>query len=97
MVTVTNPGSQTGTVGTAKSLQMSASGGTAPYTWTATGLPAGLTINSSSGLISGTPTAAGTYSSTVTAKDAPTRLRIGQLLLDDQHHRWRLQPGSEAG
>jgi hypothetical protein len=65
-----NPGAQTGTVGTAKSLQMSASGGTAPYTWTATGLPAGESINSSTGLISGTPTTAGTYSSTVTAKDA---------------------------
>lgn len=69
-VTVTNPGSQNGTVGTAKSLQMSASdsGGLA-LTYTATGLPPGLTI-SSSGLISGTPTTAGTYSSTVTAKDS---------------------------
>ncbi|HEX8094794.1 M4 family metallopeptidase, partial [Jatrophihabitans sp.] len=51
-VTVTNPGSQSGTVGTAKSLQMSASGGSAPYSWTATGLPAGLSINASTGLIS---------------------------------------------
>jgi subtilisin family serine protease len=66
---VTNPGNRTGTVGTATSLQMSASGGTPPYTWSATGLPAGLSINSSSGLISGTPTTAGTFSVTVTAKD----------------------------
>jgi serine protease len=70
-VTVTNPGNQTGTVGTAVSLQMHAtdsqSGQT--FTWSATGLPAGLSINSSSGLISGTPTTAGTSSVTVTAKD----------------------------
>jgi len=68
-VSVANPGSQTGTVGTAKSLQLSASGGTAPYTWTATGLPAGLSINASTGLISGTPTTAASYSTTATAKD----------------------------
>jgi serine protease len=70
-VTVTNPGSQTGTVGTAKSLQMTASDSASgqTFTWSATGLPTGLSINSSSGLISGTPSAAGTFSSTVTAKD----------------------------
>jgi hypothetical protein len=70
-VTVTNPGNQTGTVGTAASLQIhatdSASGQT--LTYSATGLPAGLSINSSSGLISGTPTTAGTSSVTVTATD----------------------------
>ncbi len=69
-VTVTNPGTQTGTVGTAASLQISgsdsASGQT--LTYSATGLPAGLSI-SSTGLISGTPTTAGTSSVTVTAKD----------------------------
>jgi hypothetical protein len=68
-VTVNNPGSKTSTVGTATSLQLSASGGTGTYTWTATGLPTGLSI-SSSGLISGTPTTAGTYSATATAKDS---------------------------
>jgi hypothetical protein len=69
-VTVNNPGSQSGTVGTAKSLQMSGSdsGGLA-LTWSATGLPPGMSI-SSTGLISGTPTTAGSYSSTVTAKDS---------------------------
>jgi subtilase family serine protease len=70
-VTVTNPGSQTGTVGTAASLQISATDSASgqTLTYSATGLPAGLSINSSTGLISGTPTTAGSNSVTVTAKD----------------------------
>jgi Zn-dependent metalloprotease len=70
-VTVNNPGNQSGAVGTAASLQMtgtdSQSGQT--LTWSATGLPAGLSINSSTGLITGTPTTAATYSPTVKATD----------------------------
>jgi hypothetical protein len=67
-VTVTNPGNKTATVGTAiASFTLSASGGTAPYTWSATGLPAGITIGSSTGTVSGTPTTAGTYNVTATA------------------------------
>ncbi len=69
-VTVTNPGNQSSTVGTAASVQIHAtdSGSGQTLTYTATGLPAGLAI-SSSGLISGTPTTAGTSMVTVTAKD----------------------------
>ncbi len=66
-VSVTNPGAKSGTVGTAiSSFTLSASGGTAPYTWTGTGLPPGITV-SSAGTVSGTPTTAGTYTATVTA------------------------------
>ena len=70
-VTVTNPGTQSGTVGTAVSLPVTAtdSGSGQTLTYSATGLPAGLSINSSTGTISGTPTTAGTSSVTVTAKD----------------------------
>jgi hypothetical protein len=69
-VTVTSPGNQTGTVGTAVSLQISASDSASGQTLTfsATGLPAGLSI-SSSGHITGTPTTAGTSNVTVTATD----------------------------
>lgn len=69
---VTNPGNQTGTAGTATSLQLSASGGTPPYSWSATGLPPGLTVNTSTGQITGTPTTAGSYSVTATATDSVT-------------------------
>jgi acetylxylan esterase len=70
-VTVANPGSQTSTAGTAASLQISASDSASGQTlsYSASGLPAGLSINSSTGLISGTPTTAGTSSVTVTATD----------------------------
>src|SRR6202021_2398716 len=70
-VTVTNPGTQSWTNGTAASLQIAASDSASgqTLTYSATGLPAGLSINSSTGLISGTPSAAGTDSVTVTAKD----------------------------
>jgi Zn-dependent metalloprotease len=69
-VTVSSPGNQSTATGTAVNLPLTASGGTAPYTWTATGLPAGLSINASTGTISGTATTAGTSSVTVTAKDS---------------------------
>ncbi|MEV1067244.1 M4 family metallopeptidase [Streptomyces sp. NPDC050263] len=70
-VTVTNPGSQSATVGTAVSLQISASStNSGSLTYAATGLPGGLSISSSTGLISGTPTTAGSSSTTVTVTDS---------------------------
>src|SRR6201996_3568797 len=69
-VTVTSPGPQEGIAGTAVSVPVKASDSTSGQTptFTATGLPAGLSI-SSGGTISGTPSAAGTSTLTVTAKD----------------------------
>ena len=69
--TITGPASlPAGTVGVAyAATTITAGGGSRPYTWTATGLPPGLTTKQS-GTISGTPTAVGTYSVTVTVKDA---------------------------
>ena len=60
------------TIATAYSQTVSASSGTAPYTYaiTAGALPTGLSLNSSTGAITGTPTAGGTFNLTVTATDA---------------------------
>ncbi|KJY34759.1 M4 family metallopeptidase, partial [Streptomyces sp. NRRL S-495] len=69
-VTVTSPGNQSTKVGTAVNLAIKATGGTAPLTYTATGLPAGLAINASTGAVTGTPTTIGNSNVTVTAKDS---------------------------
>lgn len=71
-VDLATPASQTGTVGQAVNLAVSASGGTAPYTFSATGLPAGLSINTATGAITGTLTTAGTANVTVTVRDSST-------------------------
>ncbi len=59
-----------GQVGSAYSASINAGGGTAPLSYAATGLPPGLHINGASGAITGTPTAAGSFSTTSTATDA---------------------------
>jgi len=70
-VTVASPGTLTSALGTAVSQQLSAaSSAGAPITgWTATGLPPGLSINATTGMVTGKPSQAGTFSVTVTATD----------------------------
>ena len=70
--TVTSTSLPGGTAGTAYSTTMQANGGTTPYTWSVSAgtLPAGLSLVASTGVISGTPTTAGTVSFTVQVKDA---------------------------
>ncbi len=65
---VTSATSANGTVGTAFSYQIIATN--SPTSYGATGLPAGLSVNTTSGLISGTPTAAGTSTVTLSATNA---------------------------
>jgi LruC domain-containing protein len=64
--TITSSLTATATAGQAFSYNITASG-TAPITYSATGIPAGLTLNPSTGLISGAPSAAGTYTIPMTA------------------------------
>ncbi|MBX7181685.1 MAG: choice-of-anchor D domain-containing protein [Bacteroidia bacterium] len=64
---VVSGGSPTGTVGTAFSYTISATNSPTSYAIASGSLPAGLSLNTGSGVISGTPTSAGSSSVTVTA------------------------------
>ncbi len=69
-VAVTNPGTQQAVVGRAVSVPIHATdSGAATLSYSASGLPAGLSINPANGVISGTPTAVGTSTVTVAAAD----------------------------
>src|SRR5438132_2238785 len=72
-----------GTVGSAYSATLSASGGSTPYTWSpiSGALPNGLALNSA-GSISGTPTAGGSFPFTVQAQDAAARSVSASLTID---------------
>jgi hypothetical protein len=65
-VTITTASLPNGALRSAYNATLAATGGTGTATWTASGLPGGLSI-SSAGTISGTPTASGTFNVTVTA------------------------------
>ena len=60
-----------GILGTPYSVTLKASNGTPPFSWSISVgvLPAGLTLDSSSGLVSGTPTATGNFTFTVRVSD----------------------------
>ncbi len=70
-VTVTDPGTQTSSVGQSTSLQITARDATVGQTlsYSALSLPAGLSIDGSTGLITGQPTTPGVSSVAVTARD----------------------------
>ncbi|SDR02974.1 Putative Ig domain-containing protein [Curtobacterium sp. UNCCL20] len=66
--TITSGTPPTATAGTPYSYTVTATGTPAP-TYTAVGLPAGLTLNGTTGVVSGTPTAPGTSRVTITASN----------------------------
>ena len=87
---LSSPGNQSGTVGVAVSLVVAASDADGdPLTYSATGLPAGLAINTSTGRISGTPTAAGTSTVTVAVSD-------GRGGSDTDDFTWTVVPAANA-
>jgi hypothetical protein len=72
-ITFTTPASLPNAVaGTPYTFTLGAAGGQPPYAWSITSglLPAGLALNASSGVISGTATANGTFNFTVQVSDA---------------------------
>ena len=81
---VTTSAVPAGTLSVPYSAALGAAGGTPPYTWTAlSGPPSGLTLNSSTGVITGTPTTSGSSALQVRVQDSaiPPAMAISRLLL----------------
>ena len=70
-LTITTEDLPEGAIGSEYSATLTATGGTSPYTWSkiSGNLPNGLSLNSSTGIISGTPTTQGTFNFTIQVKD----------------------------
>jgi hypothetical protein len=85
-LTINTPATQTTVVGGSASLQLSTSASSG-VTWSASNLPAGLTLNGATGLISGKPTAAGTESVAIAAVDGDDRVA-------GTHFNWTIAPST---
>ena len=71
-LSISNPSLPSGTVGSNYSCRILGAGGTTPYTWSISSgsLPGGLSINSTTGFITGNPTASGPFNFTVHVADS---------------------------
>src|ERR1700731_1438086 len=74
VLSITTSSLPNGVTSTAYSATLQSTGGVAPITWTVSigSLPAGLSLNASTGAITGSPTTAGTTNFTVQAADSGT-------------------------
>jgi len=74
VLSITTSSLPNGVTSTAYSAALQSTGGVAPITWTVSigSLPAGLSLNASTGAITGSPTTAGTTNFTVQAADSGT-------------------------
>jgi beta-glucosidase len=90
-VALANPGPQENVVNTAASVSLTGSDSTSGQTlaYSATGLPAGVSINAGTGQITGTPTTKGSSTVTVTAKD-------GNGAQASQSFVWTVAPGTSS-
>ncbi len=70
------------TVGTPFSLQTTVSGDEPPFTWSLSGAPAWAAIDAGSGLLTGTPIQAGSYSFELSVRDAGDRVSSMRVLAD---------------
>lgn len=87
-VSITSPGSQATPVHASVNLQIhGASAAGNPLTWNAIGLPAGLTINTSTGTVTGVPTTVAVYNPVISAKDVTGAHHSLQFT-------WRINPAS---
>ncbi len=79
-LTISSVALPNGVVGSAYSQTLTATGGTAPYTWSGT-MPAGLSLNSATGTIAGAPTSAGTTQITVQVTDSASFQGVATLTM----------------
>ena len=79
---ITTTAAPFGVVGNAYSATLVTTGGTAPLTWILVGgvLPTGLSLNAGTGVVSGTPTAAGNSTVTFTVTDSTGKTATGSVL-----------------